>query len=62
MKKQTWSDGVPVTAKDFLRYYLIIGHPDYEGVRFGTDYMNVVGMQEYHDGKAKDVSGVKGRI
>ena len=58
-EKATWSDGVPVTAKDFLRYYLIIGHPDYEGVRFGTDYMNVVGMQEYHDGKAKDVSGVK---
>lgn len=57
--KATWSDGVPVTAKDFLRYYLIVGHPDYEGVRFGTDYMNVVGMQEYHDGKAKEVSGVK---
>lgn len=58
-EKATWSDGVPVTAKDFLRYYLIVGHPDYEGVRFGTDYMNVIGMQEYHDGKAKDVSGVK---
>ena len=28
-----WSDGVPVTAKDFLRYYLIIGHPDYTGIR-----------------------------
>ena len=58
-EKATWSDGVPVTAKDFLRYYLIIGHPDYEGVRFGTDYMNVVGMKEYHEGKAKEVSGVK---
>ena len=58
-EKATWSDGVPVTAKDFLRYYLIIGHKDYEGVRFGTDYLNVVGMKEYHDGKAKDVSGVK---
>ena len=58
-EKATWSDGVPVTAKDFLRYYLIIGHPDYTGVRFGTDYLNVVGMKEYHEGKAKDVSGVK---
>ena len=51
-KKATWSDGVPVTAKDFLRYYLIIGHKDYEGVRFGTDYLNVVGMKKYHDEKA----------
>ena len=54
-----WSDGVPVTAKDFLRYYLIIGHPDYTGIRYGTDYANVVGMKEYKEGKADNVSGVK---
>lgn len=54
-----WSDGVPVTAKDFLRYYLIIGHPDYTGIRYGTDYTNVVGMEEYKAGKADNVSGVK---
>ncbi len=54
-----WSDGVPVTAKDFLRYYLVVGHKDYEGVRYGTDYKNVVGMEEYHEGKAEDISGVK---
>jgi len=58
-EKATWSDGVPVTAKDFLRYYLIIGHKDYNGVRFGSDYLNVVGMKEYHDGKSDTVSGVK---
>lgn len=58
-EKATWSDGVPVTAKDFLRYYLIIGHKDYTGVRFGSDYENVVGMKEYHEGKADNVSGVK---
>ena len=58
-EKATWSDGVPVTAKDFLRYYLIIGHKDYEGVRFGGDYLNVVGMKEYHEGKSDTVSGVK---
>lgn len=54
-----WSDGVPVTAKDFLRYYLIIGHKDYTGIRYGTDYANVVGMAEYKEGKADSVSGVK---
>lgn len=54
-----WSDGVPVTAKDFLRYYLIIGHKDYEGIRYGEDYANVVGMEDYHAGKSEEVSGVK---
>lgn len=57
--KYTWSDGVPVTSKDFLRYYLIIGHKDYDGVRFGTDYRNVVGMVEYNEGKSDTVEGVK---
>lgn len=57
--KYTWSDGVPVTSKDFLRYYLIIGDKDYKGVRYGTDYRNVVGMEEYNQGKTDKIEGVK---
>lgn len=57
--KYTWSDGVPVTSKDFLRYYLILADKDYDGVRFGTDYRNVVGMVEYNEGKADKIEGVK---
>lgn len=58
-EKATWSDGVPVTAKDFLRFYLIVGHPDYRGFNFYHEYLNVVGMKEYKNGKAKEISGVK---
>ena len=55
----TWSDGVPVTAEDIIFVYECIGHPKYTGVRYDSDYENVVGMVEYHEGKAKTISGVK---
>ena len=55
----TWSDGVPVTAEDIIFCYECIGHPDYTGVRYDSRYANVVGMVDYHEGKAKNISGVK---
>lgn len=55
----TWSDGVPVTADDIIFVYECIGHPDYTGVRYDSDYENVIGMVEYHNGEAKNISGVK---
>ena len=55
----TWSDGVPVTADDLIFVYECIGHKDYTGVRYDSDYMNVVGMEEYHAGKADTISGLK---
>lgn len=57
--KYTWNDGTPVTAKDFIYYYKIIADKDYTGVRFDSEFRNVVGMEEYHDGKAKEISGLK---
>lgn len=57
--KLTWSDGVPVTAEDIIFVYECIGHPDYTGVRYDSDYENVVGMVEYHKGEAKTISGIK---
>ena len=57
--KYTWNDGVPVTAKDFLQYYKTIADKDYEGVRFDDDMRNVVGIEEYQKGEAKEISGVK---
>ena len=57
--KVTWSDGVPVTAEDIIFVYECIGHPDYTGVRYDSDYENVVGMVEYHKGEAKTISGIK---
>ncbi len=54
-----WNDGKPVTAKDIIINYLIIGHKDYPGVRYDDDMMNIVGMEDYHAGKTKDIAGVK---
>ena len=55
----TWSDGVPVTARDLAFTYECIAHKDYTGVRFDSDYRNVVGIEEYHEGEADTISGLK---
>ncbi|MEQ6354138.1 oligopeptide ABC transporter substrate-binding protein [Lysinibacillus sp. M3] len=54
-----WSDGKPLTAEDLIFPYEIIGHPDYDGVRYNDDFKNIIGAEEYHDGKAKSISGIK---
>ncbi len=54
-----WSDGTPLTTDDLIYPYEIIGHPDYEGVRYDDDFKNIVGAEEYHDGKADTISGIK---
>ena len=58
-EKYTWNDGTPVTSADFLEYYKIVAHKDYTGIRFDDDIRNVVGIDEYHNGKTKDISGFK---
>lgn len=58
-KDLTWSDGVPVTADDIIFVYESIAHKDYPGVRFDSDYRNVVGIEEYHNGTADTISGLK---
>lgn len=58
-KDLTWSDGVPVTAEDIIFVYESIGHKDYTGVRFDSDYKNVIGMEEYYSGTADTISGLK---
>ena len=58
-EKYTWNDGTPVTSADFLEYYKIVAHKDYTGIRFDDDIRNVVGIDEYHAGKTKDISGFK---
>lgn len=54
-----WSDGEPLKIEDLIQPYLIIGHPDYAGVRYDSDFQNIVGAVEYHDGKADTISGLK---
>lgn len=54
-----WHDGEPVTAEDWAFSYEIIGHPDYDGVRYGSDFAIIEGMEEYHAGEADTISGIK---
>ncbi|WP_314237547.1 oligopeptide ABC transporter substrate-binding protein [Abiotrophia defectiva] len=55
----TWTDGQPLTIEDVIYPYYVVGHKDYTGIRYGSDFKNVVGMEEYHDGKSDTISGLK---
>ena len=54
-----WQDGKPVTAEDWLFAHEVIGNPKYDGPRYDSSFTNIVGMNEYHDGKAKTISGIE---
>ena len=58
-KDYKWSDGQPVTIDDYIFTYQSIGHKDYTGSRYNSKYENVVGMKEFHEGKADSVSGLE---
>lgn len=55
----SWDDGEPLTIDDVIFPYYVVGHPDYTGVRYGSDFTNVVGMEEYHNGEAEEISGLE---
>ncbi|MBG9783676.1 oligopeptide ABC transporter substrate-binding protein [Shouchella lehensis] len=52
-----WHDGEPVKAEDFVFAHEVIGHKDYDGVRYDASFRNIVGMEEYHNEEADDISG-----
>lgn len=54
-----WSDGEPLKIEDLIYAYQIIADKDYPGVRYDGDFRNIVGVEEYHDGKAETISGLK---
>lgn len=54
-----WHDGEPVKAEDWAFSFEVIGHPDYTGVRYGPDFSNIVGMEEYNAGEADTISGIE---
>ncbi|SDC28871.1 peptide/nickel transport system substrate-binding protein [Pelagirhabdus alkalitolerans] len=53
-----WHDGNPVTAEDWAYAYEVIGHPDYEGPRYGADMRMIEGMEAYHSGESEEISGI----
>lgn len=54
-----WEDGHPLTVDDYIFAYELIAHPDYTGVRYDAGMRNVVGIEEYHAGKAKTIKGLE---
>lgn len=54
-----WHDGEPVTAEDWAYSFEIIGHPDYTGVRYGSDFTIIEGMEAYNNGETEDISGIE---
>lgn len=53
-----WHDGEEVTVDDILFTHEIVGHPDYNGVRYSAAMQNIVGMPEYNAGEADTISGI----
>lgn len=55
----TWHDGEPITIDDVIFPYYVVGHADYTGIRYGNDYRNVVGMEDYHAGDTDTIEGLE---
>ena len=58
-KDYKWSDGQPLTIDDYIFAIEAIGHKDYTGVRYNSNYQNIEGMDKFHSGEASSISGVE---
>lgn len=54
----TFTDGKPMTVKDYYFTLKTLLDASYDGQLDPMSY-NIVGAKEYHEGKAKEISGVK---
>lgn len=54
-----WSDGQPFTIDDYIFTIESMASKDYTGVRFDERFTNIVGMDEFVEGKASSVSGIE---
>lgn len=57
-KNLKWSDGKAVTAKDLEFAYEIVANPAYGSQRYTDSLANIEGLAEFHNGKAKSISGI----
>lgn len=53
-----WSDGKQVTAKDLEFAYEILANKETKSQRYTSQLNFIKGMKEYHEGKAKSISGL----
>lgn len=57
--KVKWSDGQPVTSRDVAFSYEIIANKDSNSTMYTDDMNDIIGMKDYHDGKANSISGLQ---
>ena len=54
-----WSDGKQVNAKDLEYPYEILANKKTNAQRYNSQFEEIEGMKEYHDGKASSISGIE---
>lgn len=54
-----WSDGKQVVAKDYEYAYEILANKDTACPRYSSQFEVLKGLKEYHEGKAKTISGIE---
>ena len=54
-----WSDGKQVNAKDLEYPYEILANKKTQAQRYDSTLESIQGMKEYHEGKAKTISGIE---
>ncbi|MCI1982707.1 MAG: ABC transporter substrate-binding protein [Oscillospiraceae bacterium] len=54
-----YSDGSPVKAEDYVNYFKVLCDKSYDGPSDTPANYGLVGAKAYHDGTAKDISGIK---
>ena len=57
-----WNNGEDLTSKDIIASYELLGNPKYtENVRYNGSFELIEGMKDYHEGKAKTISGIQAK-
>ncbi|TSO26497.1 oligopeptide ABC transporter substrate-binding protein [Lactobacillus sp. LL6] len=54
-----WSDGKQVNAKDLEYPYEILANKKTNAQRYSSQFEEIEGMKEYHEGKASSISGIE---
>jgi len=55
-----WSNGEAFTSKDIVATYELMGNPKFTtNTRYNEAYEFIEGMKEFHEGKAKNISGIQ---